>query len=411
MTPSIQNKFLNLHLLTSYSPSCLNRDDMGMQKSAVFGGVRRVRVSSQCLKRSLRQNERYATFFGNSSIRTSSRNYLLQHLQNEERFKDFPEEVLRYVIALGMKDKTVTPWILGEIEGLAQEVELILKKHGKSAQDLVPLIESQQAEGNEDGTDDMDEVEGDKPKKKAAKGKKTTETELKKDLEKAYTAFEETFKRNGISCLDIALSGRMCASGALKDVEAALSVAHAISTHAMEAEVDWFTAMDDLNIENNTTGAGHLNTQEFGAAVFYLYASINLELLARNIGGDLHDALEVASRYLELMATVSPTAKQNSFASHSLAHCVLALRSPLPLSLANAFEKPVRLSFNKDKGYLAPSIEALTQYWENVHRKYEIKEEGAFFCLDDELVRNSQSLKVCPTLSELRVWVEQCSNA
>lgn len=407
MTQTIKNKFLNLHLLTSYAPSCLNRDEMGMQKSATFGGVRRVRISSQCLKRSLRQSEKYAAFFGAPSTRTANRQHLLQHLQKNDRFHAFPEEILSYVIALGMKDKTVTPWILDEIEGLAQAVLSVLEKHGKTPQDL-PQQASNAQGSNED---DDGEQESDKGKKKNVKVKKSVPTDFENDLKKAYTLYENDLKQAGISCLDIALSGRMCASGDLQNVEAALSVAHAISTHAMEAEIDWFTAMDDLTLENDDVGAAHLNTQEFSAAVFYLYASINLELLAHNIGGDEQAALEVASKYLELMATVSPAAKQNSFASHSLANCILALRSPLPLSLANAFEEPVRLGSKKESGYIAPSVKALTKHWENLHQKYGLDECGAFFCLDDSASDKPHSLNLCPTLAELKGWIEQCTNA
>ena len=62
--------FINFHLLISHSPSCLNRDDMNMQKSAVFGGKRRVRISSQSLKRTMRHGEYYREHLGQPSLRT-----------------------------------------------------------------------------------------------------------------------------------------------------------------------------------------------------------------------------------------------------------------------------------------------------------------------------------------------------
>ena len=393
MTKKIENKFLNFHILTSYSPSCLNRDDMNMQKSALFGGVRRVRVSSQCLKRSIRHSEQYKEFFGKPSTRTASPEKLLEHLKKDERFISVPREVQECVISIGMKEKTVTPWISDEILKLADIVTDLLEIHKKKATDIPSLMKSVSKNG-EDGEE------------KDSLKKGGSESSFIKELRKRYDEYEKELLKAGISCIDIALSGRMCASGELSDVEAALSVAHAISTHAMEAEIDWFTAMDDLRLQFDETGAGHLNTQEFSSAVFYLYSSINLELLANNIGGGEKDALSVASKYLELMSTISPTAKQKSFASHSPAHCILTLRSPMPLSLANAFESPVKPD-RKGSGFITPSVEAMKNYWERVHSKYGIKETGAFFCIDDDSILNNTVY--CATLKEMEQWIEEGS--
>ena len=393
MTSKYENRFLNFHILTSYSPSCLNRDDMNMQKSALFGGVRRVRVSSQCLKRSIRQSELYRKFFGKPSLRTASPQMLLEHLQTDENFSSIPSEILECVIEVGMKEKTITPWISDEISELAKIVDILLKNHGKTYVDLPSLIKSE-SKNDEEGTG--------KSKKKGS-----GDSKFMKELRDKYSECEKEFAKAGISCVDIALSGRMCASGELSNVEAALSVAHAISTHAMDAEIDWFTAMDDLKTLSEETGAGYLNTQEFSSAVFYLYSSIDIELLAKNIGGDEKDALSVASKYLELMATVSPTAKQTSFASYTPAHCILTLRSPLPISLANAFEKPVKLG-GKGIGFITPSMEAMKDYWVKVHSRYEIPETGAFFCIDDFNLDNT-NLTLCSKLSDMKKWIEEGS--
>ena len=362
---------------------------MNMQKSAMFGGVRRVRISSQCLKRSIRQSELYKKYFGVPSIRTANPEKLFEHLKTDERFSP---QVLECVIAIGMQKKTVTSWILDEIPGLAKIVEDLLQKNGKKADDLSSILK--------------DENESDMENDKESKGKKKKESGFMKELRKKISEYDEEYLKAGISCIDIALSGRMCASGELSNVEAALSVAHAISTHAMEAEIDWFTAMDDLRLQFDETGAGHLNTNEFSSAVFYLYSSIDLELLAKNIGGEENDALSIASKYLELMSTVSPPAKQKSFASYSPAHCILTLRSPLPISLANAFEEPVKLS-DKGSGFITPSVKKMKNYWENIHVKYEIPETGAFFCIDNSIELDKKKIHPCSTLSEMKQWIEK----
>jgi len=51
------SRFIQLHLLTAYPPANLNRDDMGSPKTAKMGGYDRLRVSSQCLKRTWRTSE------------------------------------------------------------------------------------------------------------------------------------------------------------------------------------------------------------------------------------------------------------------------------------------------------------------------------------------------------------------
>lgn len=111
--------------------------------------------------------------------------------------------------------------------------------------------------------------------------------------------------------VDIALSGRMTTSGLMTSVDGALAVAHAITTHSVDADIDWFTAVDDLTEDEDETGAGHLNTQEFSAGVFYRYASLNLRQLQDNLGGAPRSkALEIGAHLLHLFATVVPSDKQ-----------------------------------------------------------------------------------------------------
>ena len=127
----------------------------------------------------------------------------------------------------------------------------------------------------------------------------------------------------------------------------------------MDADIDWFTAVDDLVVDAGEVGAGHLNTQEFSSGVFYRYASLNLRQLQDNLGGAPRDkVLEVGSHLLYLLATVVPSAKQQSFAAHNVADLVLASFGDMPLSLANAFERPVS---DRD-GFLQPSADSLIRY-------------------------------------------------
>lgn len=385
----MSHKFVNIHELISHNPSCLNRDDMNMQKSAVFGGVRRARISSQCLKRAYRNSDGYKDKF--KSIRTTKPELMIQEAKNQ--FSSTDSVIIEYVLSKTMpKDNVMTAWIKGEIGQLIQTVEEAIKddREAKLAE-LKKIVDSKPASDN--AADDNEKKSG----------KKKSKDDLDAALTKAIEAAEKQFLKSGISSIDVALSGRMCASSILEDIEAAMSMAHAITTHAMDAEIDWFTAMDDLKEEADDAGAGHLNTQEFGAGVFYQYASVDVDLLAKNMGTDRNHALGVISDYIRIMATTTPTGKQHSFASHSLAHCVMVSVSEMPLALANAFENPVKKGRD---GFVAASTKAMIDYWTKLHNAYGIDEETAVFSLDPQII-NDGKIKTFDTMSALQEWIKK----
>jgi len=333
--------FINYHVLVSQSPSCLNRDDMNMQKSAVFGGVRRTRVSSQCLKRAMRKSDYFLSAFGEPSDRSI-------HLDKlREKYVDalsgsFDEALVRRALAM----------ISGKPDGDAQAGAVA----AWSVREVAWYCERIQAL-EEDGLDE-----------------KKIEKEITRESEGLRKALSET--------MDIALYGRMATSGVMTPVDGALSVAHSITTHAVDSDIDWFTAVDDLVEDAGDVGAAHLNTQEFSSGVFYRYASLNINQLQENMGAaGRAEALDVGSHLLHLLATVVPSAKQRSFAAHNLADFVLVSFSDMPISLANAFENPVGAS-RKGGGFLKPSTERLLDYHGRVYRGFGLKDRVAAFSLD-----------------------------
>ncbi len=357
-----EKNFLNFHVLMSHSPSCLNRDDMNMQKSAVFGGVRRVRISSQSLKRAMRKSDYYRTEIGKPSIRTRQLEKLKKKLVDELK-EDFSENLVNRTIDMivgraeedeNAQADAVAPWAVAEIE-----------RYCRRLSDL--------------------EAEGVDAKK------------IPKMLEKESKGFRDAFGQ----AVDIALSGRMATSGVMTPVDGAMAVAHAITTHAVDADIDWFTAVDDLVEDAGDVGAGHLNTQEFSAGVFYRYASLNIPLLRQNLGDiPRPEALKIARHFLRMMATVVPEAKQNSFAAHNVADFAMATFGDMPLSLANAFEKPV--DRDRKGGFLAPSINALAAYWKTVANGYGLSDRVAAFSL-----RDTGFSPLMSSLGELENWVAQ----
>ena len=337
--------FVNYHILISHSPSCLNRDDMNMQKTAVFGGKSRVRISSQSLKRAIRTSNYYQTHFGVPSVRTRN----LERLQTR-----FSEALAGRFDAAVVKQ--ALSWIAGK-DGLAEGADAVAPWSVAEVAYYCQRIQAETAAG-------LDE-------KKLAK-------EIEKDAQSLRQAMSQA--------IDIALSGRMATSGLMTSIDGALALAHAITTHAVEPQdVDWFTAVDDLTQDAGETGAGHLDTQQFSAGVFYRYASLNLRQLQVNLGllpalnspetpASRAQALTVAQHLLHLLATVVPTAKQQSFAAHNPADFALVSFSDLPISLANAFEEAVKPG---DKGLLAPSMQQLLNYWQGIHAFHGLNESVA----------------------------------
>lgn len=374
----MNENFINFHILISHSPSCLNRDDMNMQKSAIFGGKRRVRVSSQSLKRTLRHSNYYRQHLGEPSVRT-------KHLWDSEKnnLKDYAIKALGERFDKALIEKTiellsekkldsenkvendaVAPWVVEEIAYFCEQIKLM----------------------EENGTNEKD---------------------LQKQIKKDSQAFRQALA-NG---LDIALSGRMATSGLMSEVgkiDGALAVAHAITTHAVDADIDWFTAVDDLQ----ELGSGHLDTQEFSSGVFYRYASLNLRQLQVNLGllpdmkteetpESRSKALEIAAHVLHMLATEIPSAKQQSFAAHNLADIALVSFSHQPISLANAFEKPVQA--DQKGGFRESSFKALNGYWDKIHRGYGLQERCAEFSLDEIDVPKEITAK--SSLPDLESWI------
>ena len=366
--------FVNFHVLISHSPSCLNRDDMNMQKTAIFGGRPRVRISSQSLKRAIRFSDYYRGALGAPSVRTRDLGLLAQRFVDALQDR-FDAELVGKALALmsgkegisvGEDADAVAPWSVEEVAYFCE------------------LIQSGESD----------------PK------------QLEKRINKDATAFRASMSK----ALDIALSGRMATSGLMTHLPAdgALAVAHAITTHAVEPQdVDWFTAVDDLTQDAGETGAGHLNTQQFSAGVFYRYASLNLRQLQLNLGlipkidapetpESRARALEIARHVLHLLATVVPEAKRQSFAADNLADFAIVSLAHQPISLANAFEQPVERD-SRLGGFLKPSITRLAAYWSRIDRAYGLDERARAFAVEDGVVLGDTP--AFDALGALEAWI------
>ncbi|CCI54960.1 type I-E CRISPR-associated protein Cas7/Cse4/CasC [Nostocoides jenkinsii] len=317
--------FVDIHILQSVPPSNINRDDTGSPKTAMYGGVMRARVSSQAWKRAVRKS--YETKLDRSEIGVRTKRaveLLVQRIREKDSSlsdDQAQEKATAVVKALGLKvDEKKTRTRQKAIEAGADGPDYAITEY-------LVFWSNRQLDRLADLA-----LSGDEPitKKRAA---------------------EAADEEHGI---DVALFGRMVADAAEINVDAAVQVAHAISTHAVTPEQDYFTAVDDQNPDEET-GAGMIGTIEFSSATLYRYATVNVAGLRANLGDDVA-TVKAVEAFVEGLVTSMPTGKQNTFANRTLPDAVLVcLRQDQPVSLVGAYEEPVR----SEDGFMRLSAERL----------------------------------------------------
>ncbi len=343
------SEFIQIHLLVSYPPSNLNRDDLGRPKTAMMGGTQRLRISSQSLKRAWRKSDLFEEALSEHiGIRTKEMGvYIYKALTKGISLKD----------ALDNKDKPENVF-----EGVAEQ------KAKKWTQDIAAVFGDIKSVKN-----DNSETSPDNLKLKQIAHFSPEEIELIELLIKKLaknkidpTKDDLILLREKHKAIDIAMFGRMLASSPKYDVEAAVQVSHAITVHKVAVEDDFFTAVDDLNKGEEDQGAGHLGETEFSSGLFYNYLCINRSLLEKNLGGDKELTKKSLSALIEAVAKVAPTGKQNSFASRAYASYILVEKGKQqPRSLSVAFLKAL-----DGKDLLADTITALESTRTNMDKVY-----------------------------------------
>lgn len=332
--------YVDIHIIQSLPPSCVNRDDSGSPKSAVYGGVRRLRVSSQSWKRATR------LYF----------NDLLDA-------KDVGVRTKRVVEVLASTIAKDAPELAENAAGLSEGVF-------KAAR-----IKLSPPRGKKDGTQESGYLLFLSTSQIARLAELAISSARDGEALDAKTV-KKIFKE--AHAVDIALFGRMVADDTDLNVDAACQVAHAISTHAAENEYDFFTAVDDEKnrSEEEDAGAGMMGTVEFSSATMYRYATVNLDMLVENLG-DGNAALRALEVFIKGFCLSMPTGKQNTFANRTLPEAVVvSVRDDQPVSLVGAFEKPIRT--NEADGYLARSVEALAEHARAIEDNYGLRPLAGF---------------------------------
>ncbi|WP_366181319.1 type I-E CRISPR-associated protein Cas7/Cse4/CasC [Actinomyces timonensis] len=332
--------FVDIHVIQSVPPSCVNRDDSGSPKSAVYGGVRRLRVSSQSWKR-------------------ATRLHFIDHLDASD---------------LGTRTKRVVKVLADAITAQAPDLEdratTLAEGVFKAAKIKLASPRGKQDAPQESGyllflsRSQVDRLAG---------LAITAERDgAGVDAKEVKRIFKEEH------AVDVSLFGRMVADDADLNVDAACQVAHAISTHAAENEYDFFTAVDDEKnrSEEEDAGAGMMGTVEFASATMYRYATVNIDLLKTNLG-DGQATLRALEAFISGFCLSMPTGKQNTFANRTLPETVVVtVREDQPVSLVGAFETAVPT--DAANGYLTRSVQALAQYATSIEDAYGTRPTASF---------------------------------
>jgi CRISPR system Cascade subunit CasC len=326
--------FVELHMIQNFAPSNLNRDDTNNPKDCEFGGVRRARISSQCIKRAIRTSPVFAE---STEVGIGTRT------------KRLVERLRRRLVEAGKSEEEAIEVLTNFVPEYASKLDDRDDEVKKTAV-LLYIGDEEMDHAAETLLENWEELTDERAVKKLAR-----------QLVRAHEGHT--------SAPDIALFGRMLAEKPTLNLDAACQVAHAISTHPVTMEMDFYTAVDDL-APDEETGAGMMGFTGFNSACFYRYARIDWKQLVDNLNGDRDLARRTVEGFLRAAIAAVPTGKQNAFAAHNPPDFLLTVvrEDGMGWSLTNAFEQPVRAGRNS--GLVAPSVEALDAYWGRLARVY-----------------------------------------
>ena len=347
--------FVELHIIQNFAPSNLNRDDTGAPKDCQFGGYRRARISSQALKRAIRMT------FGEEN--------LLPEESRARRTKRIAGALVERLVASGKDAVAAAAVVEAAIQGIGLSFEK--PKEGDTEKKTQYLLFLGQREIN--ALADVCLAHWDTLVDVAPNADAASERDTKKAKKANKAALPKQVQQALLDALDgrsadVALFGRMLADLPEKNIDAASQVAHAISTHRVATEFDFYTAVDDLK-PDDTAGADMLGTVEFNSACFYRYSNIDVDQLVDNLGGDVDLARTTVEAFLWASIHAIPTGKQNSMAAQNPPSFVMAVVRDRGLwSLANAFVNPVAPAHDGD--LIERSVDALEAYWSNLVRVY-----------------------------------------
>ena len=370
------SQFLNMYVLQTVPFANINRDDMGSPKTGYYGGSVRARVSSQTIKAIIRA--------------------ILREKLGEEK--------------IGKRTKNVITLVADEIRRLSPEAdaESLAKTVLQNAGVSFNNDEDKEA-NNKEGTEAPKAADGKKGKKAKGKPKDSSKTKALTFISSAQARALAKCAVSGDmdpkSCakamadspsVDMVLFGRMVAGAKPLNVEAVSQVAHAISTHAVHNEVDYYTAVDDIS-KDDSTGAGHVDSAEFNSSTLYRYASINLAEARDALGADTAEAV---AAFVDAFVRAMPTGKIHAYANCTVPDVVyITIREDQPINLVGAFEQPVV----SDEGYMAESEERLVEYAKKINECY--GEPVAAYGFGDAILQVCDKATLPEITEKVKDWI------
>lgn len=333
-----KNLYLDVHAIQTLPPSNINRDDTGSPKTAQYGGVRRARVSSQSWKKAIRDYFKDHSEASNVGVRTLDIvNFVAEKIMDKDP-------------SIEEKDA------IEKAEGAINDAGIKTKDHRAKALFFLGNTQAEKlAQAAIDGAE-------------------------KKEL-------KAILKEN--PAIDIALFGRMVADDSTLNEDASSQVAHAISTHAIDQEFDFYTAVDDLSEGESNAGAGMLGTIEFNSSTLYRYANVGIHQLSDQLK-DIEATKNTLELFIKAFVKSLPTGKINTFANQTLPQLVLlTIREDRPVNLVSAFEEPVK----SREGYVDKSIEKLFKEYGNVEKFVDEPIFAAYVSTEDFNLKDSKIIK------------------
>lgn len=375
------SKFIEISILKNYSSSNLNRDMDGSPKVAYFGDCQRARISSQCLKRNIRKSEYLKNALGENTVGCRTRRtdiLVFEELDKRGDYSKYKPEINKLLNSLGKKDKKDTD--------NAKD-----KKETKETQGSTTI----QFYSTADITKICDILEDAIKNGESLKGLKLEDI-LKKD-----------FNIRPIT-LDIALFGRMAATKSFSTIEAAMQVSHAISTHKVKLENDFFTAVDDLIEEREgESGSGHLGDFEFNSSCYYEYFNIDVDKIFSNLK-NIENKDEIYNIFEPLIKTIcleNPKGKQTSYAASVYPSLVMIeiKDTKIPVNYSNAFITPIK---NDENGNIVEnSVKVLGQYVSKMDKIFNTNKRRYWLNVDGKKEDFPENCEICNELDELIVKV------
>lgn len=423
-----KSRFLQIHTLTSYPATLLNRDDAGFAKRIPFGGVSRTRVSSQCLK------YHWRNFKGNHSLYEEvdektyrSRETFIRKLANPLINQGHPEPLV-IAATIALKEYLLS----GKKTGLKELKPILSAKNTEKDNDINKLLQTKQITiFGEPEMHYLRKLVNDKLehlKTQCPSFCDESDAPSEEDINSAFEIItdysDNDLKANlkGLKLaagLDAAMFGRMVTSDFLARGDAAVHVAHSFTTHAEESESDYFSAVDELRRdepdESGELGAGHINSTELSSGLFYNYVVVDIPLLISNLEGvtmedweqaDKSLGTDVLKRLVHIIATVSPGAKLGSTAPYAWAQCILAeIGTAQPRTLANAFQEAVKPGRD---GILAGTYQTLASYINDMDAMYGNSGKRCLAATGPkELLTDIDGVEKNVSVQELCTWIEQ----